>query len=192
MAGEMKHAGETVWIIGKGPSLLNLTADTIGPGPVVTLNEAIVHVRTLNLPNAIYVFQKDGCVSHGPTNYTPPGPDHVCREYVVDLLLPEIALFSTAESPHCKEHYKPRMVIDVDGLGIPWYTPSSPTATKLFATWGATEIVYVSHDAKFGDYRSVKHGTEVDGHEDHGYIQSWRTAERIAQESGVPFRYLVP
>lgn len=192
MAGEIAHPGETAWIVGKGPSLLRLTADMIGPGPVITINEAIVHVRTLHLPNTIYVFQKDGCVAHGPGAYVPPGPGHACERFVVDLLPPEIALFSKAESPYCKDDYSPRIVVDVELLGIPWYTPSSPTATALFAKAGVTEIVYVSHDARFGDLHSVEHGVAVTEREDHGYISSWQTAERLATEAGVAFRYLTP
>lgn len=182
----------TGWIIGKGPSLLNLRDYMIGAGPVVTLNEAILPVRKLHLPNMIYVFQKDGCEPHGPDGYLPPGPGHGCRNWIQRPEPPEVALFSLQESPHCQDDYQPRILIDVEALGIPWYTPSSPTATKWLATRGVDEIVYVAHDARFGELRAVEHGIHVTDRIDGGYVESWRTAERLATEAGLRFRYLTP
>lgn len=57
------HAGQECWIVGKGPSLGNLRRDYFGDGPVITINEAILIVQELGLPNPIYSLQKDGYVN---------------------------------------------------------------------------------------------------------------------------------
>lgn len=54
-----KHIGEDVWIIGNGPSLRFLRARDIGPGPVITLNDAISVIQVLRVPNPIYSMQGD-------------------------------------------------------------------------------------------------------------------------------------
>lgn len=58
------HAGETAWIVGKGPSLRFLRREHFGPGPVIALNDAIITVQKLGLPNPIYSLQKDGNPRH--------------------------------------------------------------------------------------------------------------------------------
>lgn len=55
------HPGETAWIVGKGPSLVYLRAEHFGPGPVITINQAILVVQDLGLSNQLYSMQKDGC-----------------------------------------------------------------------------------------------------------------------------------
>lgn len=59
-----KHQGETCWIVGKGPSLRDLSARSFGDGPVIALNDAIMVVQELALPNPIYSLQKDGYPEH--------------------------------------------------------------------------------------------------------------------------------
>lgn len=54
------YRGETVSIIGKGPSLRYLRAEHIEPGPVITINDAILIVQDLPISNVIYSMQKDG------------------------------------------------------------------------------------------------------------------------------------
>lgn len=191
------YHGRTAYIVGKGPSLLRLTADHIGRGPVITLNHAILRVRPLNLPNEIYAFQKDGCRMHGPVNFTPAGPGHACEDEsseMVDLCPPEIGLFSTAESPHCKEDYPNRVVLDVESLGLPWSTPSAPVATKLAIAWGVAEIVYLCHDAyTSGDLRRVANdGETIVTEPDGGYAAAGRLAQQIASDAGVQARWVTP
>lgn len=58
-----RHAGETAYIVAKGPSLTRLDAGCFGPGPILTLNEAILPVQTMGLANPIYSLQNDGTVT---------------------------------------------------------------------------------------------------------------------------------
>ena len=55
------YAGQTAWIVGKGPSLEHLRAEHFGDGPVITLNQTVLMVQELRLSNPIYSMQKDGC-----------------------------------------------------------------------------------------------------------------------------------
>lgn len=188
----MSHAGQTAWIIGKGPSLLRLTPEMIGDGPVITLNEAIRWVRPLKLPNPVYVFQKDGCVSHGPTTYVPEPPGHVCQAFIIRPEPPEVALFSLHESPNCLADYRPRIVVDVESFGLPWYTPSAPTAVKIAQSWGCSGVVLVANDAyAVGDFSSVT-GARPGDPETAGYRQAGELADRLAHEAGMEIRWLTP
>lgn len=58
------YPGQTGWIVGKGPSLRYLRAEHFGEGPVIALNDAIVAVEKLGIPNPIYSLQKDGNPMH--------------------------------------------------------------------------------------------------------------------------------
>lgn len=64
------HAGQTAYIVGKGPSLLHLRAKHFGPGPVLTLNDAIFAVLPLRLDNPTYSLQNDGEVFAVPEHVT--------------------------------------------------------------------------------------------------------------------------
>ena len=47
------------YIVGKGPSLDNLTAEYFDDGPIITLNESIHHVEALDLDNPLVALQQD-------------------------------------------------------------------------------------------------------------------------------------
>lgn len=189
-----RHAGETAYIVGKGPSLLCATADIFGPGPVITLNHAVLYVRRLNLPNPIYAFQKDGCRYHdGGSPYVPPGPDHECVGETVPLKAPETALWSAAESPHCGDGYEPRVIVDVEEFGCRWQTPSAPVATRIAVAMGCARIVFVSHDAHTnGDLRRVVDGISVQHETDLGYPAAGRWSQQYADDAGIPVEWVTP
>jgi hypothetical protein len=56
-----RHANETAWIVGKGPSLKFLRAPHFFAGPVIAINESILNVQDLGLSNKLYGINKDGC-----------------------------------------------------------------------------------------------------------------------------------
>jgi hypothetical protein len=162
MIGELaeRHRGETAWIVGRGPSLLELTAADIGPGPVIALNNAIVQVRALALPNPLYSLQKDGCYG-GAVPLEDRWPCGSCpRAPIVAPRPPETLLVSADEAPWCLETYVPRYTFTVYSLGLPAANMSAPVAVQLARLMGARAIVMVAHDAyRSGDARRV----EADG-----------------------------
>lgn len=105
-----KHAGETAWIVGKGPSLGNLQAGHFGNGPVIALNQAIVVVERLEIPNPLYSLQKDGCgeIGEHATCRLRDGHDWMIRPQRATLLLQA----TTGYSRDCLADYEPRVLID--------------------------------------------------------------------------------
>jgi hypothetical protein len=68
MAGTMfefleMFKGKEVFVVGKGPSLEFVSSDIFLPvSPVICLNDAIVAIERLNIPNQLFSLQKDGYV----------------------------------------------------------------------------------------------------------------------------------
>jgi hypothetical protein len=181
-----RHPGATATIVGRGPSLLELTADDFAPGPVITLNAAILTVRTLGLPNPLYYFWKDGCLPHGLMDNDPG--DHDCT-----LPMPqtgETFLTSLAEGRFCLEAWRNRHVIDVQTeFGIPWWTMSSPVAVEVAHAMGCADVVMLAHDAYFGDDRRVEDGALVnDPHA--GYRAAAVMAQATAERHGMGIRFV--
>lgn len=181
-----RHPGATAYIVGRGPSLLDLRRGDFGPGPVITLNAAIHHVRTLALPNPLYYMWKDGCLPHGLADNSPDV--HECV-----LPLPqsgETFLTSLAEGRFCLQAWKARHVIDVQAeFGIPWWTMSAPVAVEVAHAMGVAELVMYGHDAYAdGDTRRVQDGLLVD--DPHaGYYNAGALAAAAAEKHGLPIRW---
>lgn len=111
------HQGEAAWIVGKGPSLGNLRAEHFGEGPVIALNQAIVMVERLSIPNPIYSLQKDGCGYVGKHSHC------LQREDVDWMIRPKHATLILQDtegySRDCLQNYEPRVLIDpVRDLGF--------------------------------------------------------------------------
>ena len=144
-----RHAGQTAWIIGKGPSLVMLSKEQIGGGPVIALNEAIIPLESFGLDNPLYSMQKDA--------------DEYDEEAMVVTRLGEsyipikraTLLVHAHESPHRLEHYTPRYVFDNEAdFGLEWWQFSSLVAAAVAKVMGCAKVVFVSHDAcVFGDTR---------------------------------------
>ncbi len=186
----------TVYIVGKGPSLLRVRPENFADptAKVIALNHAIWNVRQLHLPNPLFGMAKDGCVRHGPSaDYTPPGPDHDCGGDIIPLEAPETLIVTTAESPNCVWGYEPRITVDVQAeFGIPWWSTSTELATKLALKWGADRIVYVSHDGyATGDLTRVDQDVHVEEPEQ-SYRDSAIRAEAMAKAGGAAVEWLTP
>jgi hypothetical protein len=140
------HVGETASIIGLGPSIRSLRARDVAPGPVITINHAILYVRKLHLPNPIYVMQKDGCIDH---LFAVPPPTCICPSpRMVEPIPPEIVLLSAVESSHCFTDYDRRHVFDVEAdFGLPWTAMSTPVAARIAHLMGCTALNMIAHDA---------------------------------------------
>jgi hypothetical protein len=141
-----KHVNETAWIIGKGPSLVNLRKEHIGQGPVIAISEAIIPVETLGIDNPIYAMQKD---------YDPPEQEPIGPPKYATLLVHE------REVPGRHKDYKPRYNFDnpID-FDMGTNVPSSITATKIAELLGCKKIVYVSFDSCTQDDITTCHYNE--------------------------------
>jgi hypothetical protein len=161
-----RHKGQTAYIVGKGPSLANLRASDFGPGPVIVLNEAILTVQVLGLPNQIYSMQKDGCTTADP--YTIPRPCGTCEPFgwqrpTVVNPYPGIAVvFSQHLSSWCLHGRDNRYVFTDAEFGYEGYplTMSVLESVPLAKLLGAASIVMVSFDSLVtGDLGYFEEGT---------------------------------
>jgi len=148
-----RHKGDTCYIIGKGPSLVNLRAWHFGKGPVIVLNESIRMVQNMGLPNQIYSMQKDGCMTEDPHNI--PRPCGTCeangwQRAPVTNPHPGIAvLFSQHLSSWCLHGRPNRFVFTDEELGFKGYpmTMSILEAIPLAMHFGCQSIVMMCCDS---------------------------------------------
>ena len=195
-----RHRGQTCYIVGKGPSLQYLRWHHVGPGFVITINEAVVHVQTLGLPNQIYAMQKDGCATEDQTTIARPCGS--CHEHgwkrapVIDPLPGITALFSQYISSWCLHGRPNRYVFTDEELGFAGFpfTMSTLEAIPLALYLGAEQIVMVSFDSL------------VNG--DNGYVREhflddaalqvaqsnldWARPRVLAMLARLPHSFLVP
>ena len=176
-----------ITIVGRGPSLLFLTAADFPDGRVITLNAAIIHVRKLGLPNPIYTMQKDGCVGQDFHGVPVPFACGACP--MGDMVMPqppETLIVSKAESPYCLPGYSPRMVVDVEAFGLPWHTMSAPVAVRIAQSWGETEVLMLGHDAHTtGSTLRVEPDGSLADAPHGGYVNAGAHAAAIAEAAGM-------
>lgn len=155
------HVGATAYVVGKGPSLQWLKADHFGEGPVITINESIGKVESLNLPNKVYSFYKDGCKVYdsrpdsyfmAPHRCTLPLSTRNAPTFVHDF-----------EAPHCFTQYHNRVGFDNRrDFGISPLIPSAPTIVSFVKLLGCRKIVWLCMDSfvtgDIGSYGSDANG----------------------------------
>lgn len=126
-----KHPGETLHVVGSGPSLADLTASQIGAGPICTINHAIRKVEQLDIPNPVYSMQKDQAYAD-------------CRAPI---------LAHSVESARDGRFGDYVFDCEID-FGIPWNTPSIVVCLHLARLMGCAQVEYHCCDSFRGDYRS--------------------------------------
>ncbi len=166
-----KHHGETAWIVGKGPSLVNLKKEDFGPGPVIAISESIIPVEKLGLENKIYSLQKD---------YDPPEHAPIAPPVSATLLVHE------REVAGRHKDYKPRYVFDnVLDFNAAWNTPSSITAVMIAELLGCSQIRFISFDSCTQDSVATCHfnadGSHMVIESPSQETESWREYKAIAR-----------
>ncbi len=189
-----RHPGETAIIVGCGPSITTLRADDFPPGIVIAINQSILVVRALHLPNMVYSLQKVGCFPH-----------HHMRDVVIPIttcicpnglmsppIAPEVLVLSAAESSQCFPDYPLRHVIDVTAeFHTGWSTASAECAVMLAASMGCTSLLMFGHDAytvNSGD-RFMADPYNEDADPLVGYRQSGKNAQTTADRLGLPISW---
>ena len=124
---DSKYLGETLWVIGRGPSLARLTAADIGPGPVVAINQAINQVEQLAIKNPLYSMQKDRYFGRPARS---------------------LVLLHARESAIGAPENMGNFVFDCEqDFGFPWNVPSVVVCAGLARRWGCSRVVYLCCDA---------------------------------------------
>lgn len=151
-----KYSGQTAWIVGKGPSLAHLRADHFtDSGPVMTMNEAILIVQKLGIPNTIYSMQKDGCHMD---------PDIRCTvecQMHWPMVYPDAEVTAILQDPgfsqECLPRHEKKLWVDpVRELKFHEATEMSVLmCIRLAKIMGCVKIHLVSCDSLAGDYRTI-------------------------------------
>lgn len=125
-----RYPGQTMWVIGRGPSLARLSAADIGAGPVIAINQAISRVEELPIKNPLYSMQKDRF-------FTRP------KRAVVLAHAAESAKTQRTEMDIAGAY-----VFDCEAdFGCPWNVPSVVACAGLALRWGCVRVVYLCCDA---------------------------------------------
>jgi hypothetical protein len=132
------HLNQPVYIVGKGPSLHHLDRSMIGPGVIITINDAINKIEELQLPNVTYSMQKDGLRGQ----LIP----HDCRQHTI-MPKRSTLLVHKHESLLCYPDYTPRIVFDNLELGLRVHDFSALSAIRLAQLMGCNKFYFVSFDA---------------------------------------------
>lgn len=149
------YKGQTIWIVGKGPSLQYLKKRDIGPGPVITINEALIKVEELDLPNPIYSMQKDGGNRRQYYHTRPltlkPDCDYKsdCGDKCSNMIKPKkgaTLLVHRHESLYCFSDYSPRYVFNWAELGLKCNRFSQVIAIKIGILMGCEKFCFISFD----------------------------------------------
>lgn len=143
---------QTVWIIGKGPSLQYLTKEDIDPGPVITINEAIIKIEEIGLPNFVFSMQMDGGKRKRYPHKSNPDCDYTpnCGDRCGHMYRPKkgaTLLFHVYQALYCFPDYSPRYVFNSLDLGLPRSTFSIPVAVKIGILMGCNRFHFVSCDS---------------------------------------------
>lgn len=173
------HKGETVWIVGKGPSLLYLRRNDIGDGPIIAINEAIHVVEGFELHNKLYSFQKDG------------DPGHMCvvRSTTTIILQEEYGSEWFKEHPH-------RILVDpVRDMGFQYQEETSiRMAIWMAKEMGAAQIALVCCDNLVnGDVRRVDvWKMDIDWGYGNGYIYATFKEQVLNDLESIPHFFVTP
>jgi hypothetical protein len=145
-----QYAGMPGYVVGKGPSLehLRLSHFEMELSPVIVLNDAILKVQTLELPNDIYSLQKDGCGHRLISEQCKP--DCGERPHMVYPSDPDITIIQQrVYSPYCLPRWKNKIWIEaVAELGI--NEPAEMAvimAIEIARLMGCDKIIMVACDS---------------------------------------------
>ena len=150
------YKDHTIWVVGKGPSLQYLTSAHIGSGPVITINEALIKIEELDLPNPIYSMQKDGGDRRQYKYSNPlilkPDCDYKsnCGDKCGNMYKPKkgaTLLVHKHESFYCFADYSPRYVFDWVKLGLKCNRFSLVIAIRIGILMGCKKFCFISFDA---------------------------------------------
>ena len=169
------YVNQPCYIVGRGPSLAYLQARHFGPGPVIVLNDAIVHVQELGLVNIIYSFQKDA------------------YDWAVQRPVDHIALILQDQygSELFPEHPTRLMVDPVVDMGFASEEMSIRMAIRMTIWMGCSGIRFVCCDSlNTGDLRSYGSDGSVSNRAD--YMYQYVKPLVVSDLKDIPHDFITP
>jgi len=151
-----KYKGQTLNLVGSGPSGRYLKKDHFVSGPIIALNRAILSVDPFDFKD-VYSMQKDGGnrrISMDQTKLN-PNCDHSgdCGDICGAVIRPKkaILLVHNRESLYCFPDYKPRFVFSWEVLELPGNEFSMIFAIQIGKLFGCSGFRFISFDAHTHD-----------------------------------------
>ena len=146
-----KCKGETCYIVGRGPSLLEIKKEDIGAGPVICLNESIENVKALNLNNPIYSQWRNGDAPPDTISHLKAGDALLLCDNPVLGDWPSSTQFGAWPDRYAFECKKD---LGVEPAACFSHLAAVEIAVKVF---GCSYLVFVGFDSYLGDVRTVLH-----------------------------------
>lgn len=162
-----RHTNEPVWIIGRGPSLQYLRKEDIGEGVIIALNQSIIVIESLDLPNKTYSMQKDGGTRKKVIDGILTPDCHYSGLFCSDcgdIVRPKNAtlLLHEHESKYCLPDYPDCYSLSLKTLGLDYNVFSFIFAIKTAQYMGCLEFNFVSFDVyTSGDKKTYTPGEGV-------------------------------
>jgi len=174
---KLKHLveGKTCHIVGKGPSLDNLTEEHFGDGAIITLNEAIHKVESLDLQNPIMAIQQD--VPLGAASWSEKGM----------MLVPPAAAHIYHNHPDLYTYTYTQLSL-VDRLSV-------SVAIGIAGYFKATDIKMLCFDAythKNLEYAKVIGHPSSKGGAPERFLKNNLRMEKQLAYTGLPYVFITP
>lgn len=144
-----KYAGQTCYIIGRGPSLLNLKKEHFGPGPVIAINESIINISGLALDNDIYSQWRNGDIPADTRQYLKPGDTLLVCENPVPKYVSTVDQFINYKSLYSFECSRD---FGLNPANVFSHRAALEIAVRIF---GCSKIINMGFDSYKNDDRTV-------------------------------------
>ena len=192
-----RYPGQTLYIVGRGPSLAYLKPSHFGSGPIITINQAIQVVQDFKLPNDLYSMQKDGCNGWNDGTYcmgrcevTPPMSIPNDERIMVILQRPGYSYACLPDYPN-KLYMTP--TVHLEGVDF-----DSEMSTVLAVEIGrqimkCAHVVLMCMDSFQGEFNSYGGQTEEQLSRNVGYYAyAIRRLQRIFADTNYPHTLFIP
>ena len=183
-----RYYGQTAWIVGRGPSLLKVTKEHFGVGPVIALNESIQNIGSLGLPNKLFNIWRNG---------DPPADLLTCLPQGTTLLLCDNPVLKDPPSSTMFTNWLPRNTFECKrDLGCsPPATFSMKAALEIAVrVMGCTKVNFVSFDScTTGDARTVLKSSFIRSEYRPGdYDEQCQIIAKRVKEMGIETTWVTP
>ncbi len=142
-------AGKRAYIVGKGGSYLKLNSNDFKDGIIITINDAIKHIETLQIDNLIISMQKDG-------SGTDCNKDSCGNCGFMSYPHNAYLLIHALESANCLPDYMvhKRLIFNNHNFGLEQIDFSAMSAIAICEWLGIADIVFYGFDSVNGDLDS--------------------------------------
>lgn len=162
-----KYNGERLTVIGRGKSLSLLCKQHIPAGPVIAINQAILAVDKLDMPNDVYSMQKDKLFT-------------LSTDAPLLVHTPESA--KGLDIPNAYEWRNTDYKLEVKA-------PSVASCVAIAKLWGCKEVLFLCCDAAVNQCTEA-HGDPATKPQD--YLMHRAIVENVAKRKHIKVTWKIP